>query len=42
MPATGAAVPQPGNLTPTLLVFIMGLTLILSGLIIGKVLSHER
>jgi len=41
MPATSAGVPSAGNLTPTFLIFIMGLTLILSGFVAKKLLAHD-
>lgn len=42
MPATEEGVPEPGYLTPTFLVFIMGLGLILSGFVIKRLTAHVR
>lgn len=42
MPATTSGVPTSGDLTPTFLIFIIGLTFILVSLIANKVLSYER
>lgn len=42
MPATEEGVPEPGYLTPTFLVFIMGLGLILSGFVVKRFTAHAR
>jgi hypothetical protein len=41
-PSTSSGLPTPGNLTPTFIVFIMGLLLVSSGFIINKILAHAR
>jgi len=42
MPSTEAGVPTSGNLTPSFLMFIMGLGLVFTGFILKRFLAHER
>lgn len=42
MPSTASATPQSGNLTPSLLVLMMGIALIMSSLVVQKILAHEQ
>lgn len=42
MPSTVSGTPTSGNLTPSLFVLIMGVTLIMSSFVVQKILAHEQ
>jgi hypothetical protein len=41
-PSTASGIPKPGNLTPTFLIFMMGLLLVSSGFVVSKIFAHAR
>lgn len=42
MPSTASGTPVSGDLTPSLLVFMIGIALIMSSFIVQKILAHEQ